>query len=71
MKKLLWHFKMLVFLVQDVLKIFIEDGQIKTERVIIEEIKVDDIESYYGKPRQIHQEKYIQKSVLKEMFPRF
>jgi hypothetical protein len=51
------------------IKIFIENGQIKTERVIISEIKVDDIEAYYGKPRQIHQEKFIEKSVLKAMFP--
>ena len=52
------------------IKIFIENGQIKTERVIISEIKVDDIEAYYGKPRQIHQEKFIEKSVLKAMFPK-
>lgn len=51
------------------LKIFIEDGQIKTERIMIDEIKVDDVESFYGKPRQIHQVKYVQKSVLKEAFP--
>ena len=51
------------------IKIFIENGQIKTERVIISEIKVDDIEAYYGKPRQLHQEKFIEKSVLKAMFP--
>ena len=53
------------------LKIFIEDGQIKTERVMIEEIKIDDVESFYAKPRQIHQVKYVQKSVLKETFPGF
>ena len=53
------------------IKIYIEDGQIKTERVIIDEIKVDDVESYYGKPRQMHQCKYIEKSVLKAMFPDF
>ena len=51
------------------LKIFIENGEIKTERVMIDEIKVDDVESFYGKPRQIHQVKYVQKSVLKETFP--
>ena len=53
------------------LKIFIEDGEIKTERVMIEEIKIDDVESFYAKPRQIHQVKYVQKSVLKETFPGF
>ena len=53
------------------IKIFIENGEIKTERVFINEVKIDDVESYYGKPRQIHQEKFIEKSVLKAMFPRF
>jgi hypothetical protein len=53
------------------IKVFIENGEIKTERVIISEIKVDDIEAYYGKPRQLHQEKFIEKSVLKAMFPEF
>ena len=51
------------------LKIFIENGEIKVERVIIDEIKVDDIEAYYGKPRQMHQVKYVEKSVLQAMFP--
>ena len=53
------------------IKIYIEDGEIKAERVIIDEIKIDDVESYYGKPRQMHQVKYIEKSVLKAMFPDF
>ena len=41
------------------LKIYVEKGQ----------IKVDDIECYYAKPRQMHQEKDIHKDVLKQMFP--
>ena len=53
------------------LKIFVENGEIKTERVFIGEIKIDDIESYYGKPRQMHQEKWISKDVVKAMFPGF
>ena len=51
------------------LKVYVERGQIKVEKVFIEEIKVDDIECYYSKPRQMHQEKYIHKDVLKQMFP--
>ena len=51
------------------LKIFVENGEIKAERVFIGEIKIDDIESYYGKPRQMHQEKWISKDVVKAMFP--
>ena len=51
------------------LKILKENGNIKVERVFIDEIKVDDREAYYSTPRQIHQVKYIHKSVLMEMFP--
>ncbi len=53
------------------LKIFVENGEIKAERVFIGEIKIDDIESYYGKPRQVHQEKWLPKDVVKAMFPGF
>lgn len=51
------------------LKIYKENGNIKVERVFIDEIKVDDREAFYSEPRQIHQEKFIHKSVLCEMFP--
>jgi hypothetical protein len=53
------------------IKIYIKEGQIVAERVFIEEIKIDDLESYYSEPRQMHQEKYIHKDVLIEMFPKF
>lgn len=51
------------------IKIFIEDDKIKAERIFIDEIKVDERESYYGKPRQMHQTKWIHKDVLKGAFP--
>lgn len=51
------------------LKIFKQDGNIKIERVFIDEIKVDDREAFYSDPRQIHQVKFVHKSVLSEMFP--
>jgi hypothetical protein len=51
------------------IKIFADNGKICAERVLIEEIKVDDAEAFYGKPRQIHQVKYIHKDVLKAQFP--
>ena len=53
------------------IKIYIKEGQIHAERVFIDEIKIDDMESYYSKPRQMHQEKYIHKDVLIEMFPKY
>lgn len=46
-----------------------DNNEIKVERVFIDEIKVDDRESFYGQPRQLHQEKHIHKDVLKHMFP--
>jgi len=51
-------------------KIYPENDNIKAERVFIEEIVLDDVESYYGKPRQMHQIKHIHKEVLIQMFPK-
>jgi hypothetical protein len=52
------------------LKIFKDGVNIKVERVFIDEVIVDDRESFYGEPRQMHQKKFIHKDVLKEMFPK-
>lgn len=51
------------------IKIYKDDKTIKAERVFIDEIIIDDAESYYSEPRQLHQKKYVHKDVLKEMFP--
>lgn len=51
------------------LKIFRAGNNIQVERVFIDEIKVDDREALYGFPTQMHQEKYIHRDVLKQMFP--
>ena len=51
------------------IKIFIEDNKIKAERVFIDEIKVDEKEAYYGKPRQMHHTKWVHKDVLKAAWP--
>jgi len=51
------------------IKLYTQDNEIKAERVFIDELKVDDNESLYGEPRQIHQVKYIHKDVLREEFP--
>lgn len=53
-----------------VIKIFEESGRIKTERVFPEEIVVDEAEAINGKPRQIHQVKYVSKDMLAAMFPK-
>lgn len=51
------------------IKIFESNGNIKAERVFINELLVSDVEAYYGEPRQMHQVKHIHKDLLKEMFP--
>lgn len=52
------------------LKIYRQDNELKLENVLIEEIVVDQKESFYGQPRQIHQKKWINREVLKAMFPK-
>lgn len=52
------------------LKFYAEDGEIKTERVMIDEIKVDGTDGMYGTPRQMFQTKYIHRDVLIDMFPK-
>lgn len=54
-----------------VTKHFIKNGRICSERTLPEEIIVDDNEALYGNPRNLYQEKYINKDVLKSMFPKF
>lgn len=51
------------------IKIFRDGTSIKAERVFIDEIIIDDSESYYSAPRQMHQRKWVHRDVLKEMFP--
>jgi len=51
------------------LKVFQDGETVKCERVFINEIVVDDAESIYGQPRQLHQIKYISRDVLINMFP--
>ena len=55
------------------MKIYIDpsDSKIKCERILIDELIVDDTEGKYGKPRQMFQVKTISKDVLKGMFPQF
>ena len=52
-----------------IIHVFAENGRIKYERVIASELYVDSVEAFYGKPRQMHRVKNIDRSVLIEMFP--
>ena len=51
------------------MKVYTEDGKIKTENVFTEEIKIDDIEGAYGKPQQLHQVKHVSRDVLIANYP--
>jgi len=46
-------------------------GEIEIERVIIDEIIVDQADGMYGSPQQLFQTKYISRDVLYEMFPKY
>ena len=52
------------------LKIYREGTKIRAERVFIDEIKVDRNDSIYGKPRQMHQVKWVHREVLKGAYPK-
>lgn len=51
------------------LHVFAKDGRIKYERVIASEIYVDWVDGFYGKPRQLHRVKNIDRMVLLDAFP--
>ena len=51
-----------------VLHIFDNDGRCGWERVLPHEIYVDDIEGFYGSPRQLHRAKAVDREVLLEEF---
>lgn len=55
------------------LKIYIDQdkGTVECERVLPDELIVDDAEAIYGKPRQLHQKKYLSRDVLIAMFPKY
>lgn len=52
-----------------VIHVFNSYGRVKMERVIPLELYVDEVEGFYGKPRQIHWVKNIDREVLLDMFP--
>lgn len=52
------------------IKHYIDGDQIKSERVLANEIFVDDVDAMYGKPKSLYQVKFLHKDVLKQMFPK-
>lgn len=52
-------------------KVFSIDGKIIVERVIPDEVIVDDAEAIYGKPRNLYQGKAVDRDFLIDLFPKF
>ena len=52
-----------------IVHVYEENGRIKWERVIASEMYVDMVEGFYGKPRQMHRVKAVDRSVLMDLFP--
>jgi hypothetical protein len=52
-----------------VVHVFEDEGRCKFERVIPSEIYVDQMESFYGYPRQMHRIKNVDRGVLMAMYP--
>lgn len=51
------------------LKVYRANGRPQVERVLPQEIRFDDIESFYGQPKSLYQVKYISRDALEEAFP--
>lgn len=49
--------------------VFEEHGRVKYERVLSSEIFVDQMEAFYGDPRQMHRVKIVDREVLIDLFP--
>lgn len=51
------------------IKFFTKDGRIACERVFVDELRVDYVEGANGKPKQLHQVKYLSRDLLAELYP--
>ncbi len=52
-----------------IIHVYQEAGRVRYERVIPQELYVDEVEGFYAKPRQIHRVKNIDRQVLLDLFP--
>lgn len=48
----------------------VDRGSVNCERVLIDELIVDDVEAAYGEPEQVHQRKLVSRDRAIEMFPK-
>jgi hypothetical protein len=54
-----------------IVHVFARDGRVVWERVLPSELYVDEIEGFYGAPRQKHRAKSVDRQVMIEAFPKF
>jgi len=52
-----------------IVHVFAKDGRVAWERVIPSELYVDEVEGFYGSPRQMHRVKMLDRLVVLEAFP--
>jgi hypothetical protein len=50
-------------------RVYVENDRIRCERAMVSEIFVDTQDAYYGKPRQLHQKRRMDRDVLCDLFP--
>lgn len=55
---------------EGIVKVFAEHGRVKVERVFPWELWVDEADGYAGDPRSMYQVKWIDRSVLQELYPK-
>ena len=53
------------------IQVYAKDGNICYDRVMPGELYTDWMESYYGKPRQLHRPRNFDRDILIEMFPKY
>lgn len=53
-----------------VVHVFAENKRVKFERVLASELYVDELEGFYGEPRQLHRVKAVDRRVLMQAFPK-
>jgi hypothetical protein len=52
-------------------KFYTEDGKVKCERAIVDQLFVDDLDGMYGDPSQLHEVRYVSRDKLADQFPKF
>lgn len=52
-----------------IVHVFEKNGRVAYERVLAHELYVDEVEAQYGKPRQMHRVKYVDRDVLASIWP--